>query len=270
MARLDWNSTLPDRTPSLLSITVCYVGAETDDRQRVPAALVGSDAIETRTARDPGDVLDGLETVDCVVGHAERGSPDGATLHETVREYDRELPFVLVTGRPDEIGPALAADPWAEAVRRSDADDPLPALERRIRRLVEHRRLVTLLRRGIAAVETVHDGTAIVGPDGTFEYVNQSFATQFGYRPQTLTGASWQTVYADEEVDRLEREVLPTIEDGWRWTGGCVGQRADGTTFTARTRFTGIKDGSLVIAVHGETAPDETNAGGSSDGAPET
>ncbi|WP_265109312.1 PAS domain S-box protein [Halosolutus halophilus] len=251
MARPDWNSTIPDRAPPLTSITVCYVGEEPADQQPVRTALAGSDAMEVRTVQDPGDGLEAIEAVDCVVSYAAFGSTNGAALYETVRERDRELPFVLVTGeRPDEFGPALVSDPWTEVVRRDDDGGPLPALERRVRRLVEHRRLVTLLHRGIAAVETVHDGTAIVGPDGTFEYVNQSFATQFGHSPQTLVGAEWRTVYADDEVDRLEREVLPTIEDGWRWTGSCVGQRSNGTTFTARTGVTGLEDGSLVFVVN--------------------
>ncbi|MFC4540646.1 PAS domain S-box protein [Halosolutus amylolyticus] len=251
MEHPDWNSTIPDRAPSLTSITVHYAGGTSDDDQPVRTSLASSDVVEVRTGQDASGGLDGLEAIDCVVGHAASGSTTGVSLYETVREHDRELPVLLVTGaQPDDVVPGLRSDPWVEVVRRDADDDPVPVLERRVRRLVEHRQLVRLLRRGIAAVETVHDGTAIVGPDGTFEYVNQSFATQYGYSPESLVGADWQTVYADDEVDRLEREVLPTIEDGWRWTGGCVGERANGTAFTARTGVTGLDDGSFVIGVH--------------------
>lgn len=101
-----------------------------------------------------------------------------------------------------------------------------------------------------AGVEAVRDGVAIVAPDGTVEYANRMFAGRFGRDRDAIVGAPWRDLFPDEEVRRLRSDAFPGVEDGWRWTGECVGRRPDGERFTARTGVVGLDAGGFALVVY--------------------
>ncbi|WP_233710778.1 bacterio-opsin activator domain-containing protein [Natronococcus pandeyae] len=83
-----------------------------------------------------------------------------------------------------------------------------------------------------AAMESVMDGIGITDETGSFHYVNPAFADIYGYSdPEELIGTSWKTLYPDDEVRRLEEEILPVVADQGHWRGEVIGKRTDGSQF---------------------------------------
>lgn len=249
--------------PAADPITVCYLDDDSTFRDLVGTAFEDDDRLEVRTASSLREATRRIESIDCVVcgnapGRNEDGTGTGTETErelenrtlETVRERDPDLPVVYFV---DECSEAVLAQLCS--TRRVDflqkgADETTVALLGcRIRAVVDRQRRSALARRALVALETVPNGVAIVTPAGTFEFVGRAFAAEFGADRDDLLGRPWHTVYPDEEVDRLRSTALPTVEDGWRWTGRCVGRRADGTTFTARTGIAGLEDGGLVFVL---------------------
>ncbi|TYL39557.1 PAS sensor protein [Natronococcus pandeyae] len=233
-------------------ITVLWVGDDSLTRERIAETRGGDSRLEIRPAESTAAALDALDGVDCVVEERDRREAEGIELVEALQEREPPLPLVLVTsGARREVSEPILQATWADHFHRETDATSAALLERRIARLVDHRRLSTLAERGLTALETIRDGAAIVGVDGSFEFVNQVFALQFGFDRNALAGRPWQTVYTDAAVDRLESQALPMVENGWQWTGSCVGNGTSGT-FTARTTIAGLDGGGFVLVVHEE------------------
>lgn len=248
-----------ERLP-LEPVTVLYVGGDADSLDPVTSALADRESFDVVTATSADEALDRLREADCLVSESELPSRDGLELLATVRERRPSLPFVLFAESFDEgIDSELRDDSWAMYLRKGDPESSARLLARRVCRLVDHRRIADTADRALTAIETAQDGIAIVRPDGTFEFVNRVFAARFGYRSEELVGQSWHECYPEREVQRLESSALPTVRGDWQWTGGCVGQRSDGETFTAPTRIVGLDDGSFVFSV-GEPESDGGDA----------
>ena len=82
---------------------------------------------------------------------------------------------------------------------------------------------------------------------------------QFGYDRDELVGRPWQTLFTDDSADRLETAAIPTVAEGWRWTGTCTGRRKSGTTMPIRVRLGGPENGGLVFVVETAAADDESD-----------
>lgn len=208
------------------------------------------------TAADALDVLD-EETVDCVLSDYEMPSMDGLELLRAIRERRPSLPFILFTNETrDAVAEPLCDASGTAFLRKGAPDATIPLLAKRIRRLVASHRLSTLVRRSVSALETTNDAVAVVAPDGSFAFVNQAYQTRLGYDSESLVGRQWHDCYPDDEVSRIESRALPTVEDGWEWTGRCVARRRDGDRIEAQIRIAGLDDGSLVIC-HPRTTEDD-------------
>jgi PAS domain S-box-containing protein len=103
------------------------------------------------------------------------------------------------------------------------------------------------------AVEEAADGIAVL--DGAeFTYVDQSHVDMYGFESnEQLLGNSWQELYDDDEIERLEREAFPALETEGYWRGMVTGSRPDGSTFPAELSLTIVEDGRLVCTVRDET-----------------
>ncbi|WP_049914218.1 PAS domain-containing protein [Haloterrigena salina] len=222
--------------------------------ERVEAAVDDDDRIAVRTAPSVADAFPELDDVDCFVGSYP--PENGTGLIERVTEGAIDLPVVLLVDEGATIGDEVRAHGWLDWVDRAAAIEDGERLRRRIRSLVERRRLAGLTRRSLAGIELAGDAIAIVAPDGTVQFANRGFAMQFGYSRDDLAGRSWRTLFTDDSVDRLETAAVPTVADGWRWTGSCTGRRNSGVTFPVRVRLGGPEDGGLVFVVE----PVETDA----------
>ncbi len=256
--------------PTSDPITVCYLDDDPTFRDLVRTAFEDDDRLEVGTASSLRESTRRIESIDCVVsGNVPTRNEDGTETEtetenrtlETVRQHNPELPVVYFVEECSEaILTQLCSTRRVDFLQKGADETTMALLDCRIRAIVDRQRRSALARRALVALETVPNGVAIVTPAGTFELVDRVFAAEFGADRDDLLGRPWHTVYPDEEADRLRSTALPTVEDGWRWTGRCVGRRIDGTTFTARTGIVGLEDGGLVFVLG---APSESR---SSDG----
>ena len=102
------------------------------------------------------------------------------------------------------------------------------------------------LKQQLTAIEAAVDGIAIL-KDDCYVYLNSSHVTLFGYdRPQDLLGKNWRTLYAPEELQRIQREVFPVLGKDRHWEGEAIAIRRDGTTFTEGLSLTLTEDNLLI------------------------
>lgn len=234
MAATTW--TAPGAAP-----TVLCVDDDPDYLDVSAVCLREQTAFEVRTETDPRAVLDSLDGVDCVVSDYAMPGMDGHELLAAVRERRPSLPFVLCTGSSmDDLFETVIDREWTEVVRKDRPHTTASLVAERVRRLLATRRWETLARRAVAALDETREGVAVVDSDGTFAVVNRTFARRFGYDRADLIGRDWRTCYPDEESDRIESTALESVREEWRWTASCVGLRADGETFSARTCVVGL------------------------------
>lgn len=229
-------------------ITVRFVDRESSFPDRIDAAIECDDRIEAETATSLSAALDDLQSVDCVAGVANGGT--GLELLASVRERAPALPVLLLADEPrsgvvDELLSAESADLLRVVDRPGTAD----LFRRRVRLLVDHRRATTLARQGMAALESIGDGVALVTPDGDVQFANRLFAHHLGYAREDVVGRPWREFFTDEAVERVESEALPSVADGWRWVGTCAARRPDGETDRVPAAITRLDDGSTVFVV---------------------
>jgi diguanylate cyclase (GGDEF)-like protein/PAS domain S-box-containing protein len=104
----------------------------------------------------------------------------------------------------------------------------------------------TAMKQQLAAIEAASDGIGIL-QNGTYIYVNQAHLTLFGYdQPEDLLGQPWQILYASEEVERFQREVIPVLGRDRAWQGEGIAKRTDGSTFAQGISLTLTEDDLLI------------------------
>jgi len=166
------------------------------------------------------------------------------TFVETVLEegasFTSELSCYTRNGRivPAEISASVVGHGDRQQVLASIRD-----ISKRHEREVE-------LRRQSQAMEAAMDGIAVLSSDETFVYVNCAYARMYGYdEPDDLVGCSWQHLYGDEQVNRLEWEALPRLREEGSWRGEAVGTRADDTTFLQEITISTLEGDGMVLVV---------------------
>ncbi|TKX50367.1 PAS domain S-box protein [Halorubrum sp. ASP121] len=97
-----------------------------------------------------------------------------------------------------------------------------------------------------AAMEASMDGIAILNPAGEYTYMNQAHADVFDYDADTLIGSSWQRLCDDDEIERIDQEVLPMLRDEGTWRGEVVGTRRDGSNVSQEVTLSLLDDGKVI------------------------
>jgi PAS domain S-box-containing protein len=97
-----------------------------------------------------------------------------------------------------------------------------------------------------AAMEASMDGIAILNPAGEYTYMNQAHADVFDYDADTLIGSSWQRLYDDDEITRIEQKVFPALKDEGEWRGETIGTRRDGSNVSQEITLSLLDDGKLI------------------------
>ncbi|MGC9526095.1 MAG: PAS domain S-box protein [Limnospira sp.] len=105
-----------------------------------------------------------------------------------------------------------------------------------------------LLQQRLTAIESSSDGIAIQNRQREFTYVNRAYLKMFGYsRPGELLGKTWRELYEPDEIDRLEREIIPQVKTNCQWQGELHGRKRDGTSFTQEVSFSLTEAGMVCI-----------------------
>lgn len=122
---------------------------------------------------------------------------------------------------------------------QTDALDPLDAT-------TDSQVQAALWRQSIA-VEAALDGIAILNEHGRFLYLNDAHLTMFGYAASELIGKSWRELYYPEEIDRIQREILPVLHKNGQWRGEVIAKRRDGSTFFEEVSLTLTENGFISV-----------------------
>ncbi|QOS13530.1 receiver/sensor box protein (plasmid) [Haloferax gibbonsii] len=176
-------------------------------------------------------------------------TPDAFLAH--IHENDREKALAsmekLSNGTPDEIEyrvihPKLGVR-WVHGQSKPILDE-----KGSVARIVGYVQDVTAYKKdhGLRVIETATEGISLVGPDGTFSYVNPAFASLFGYERSELNGRSWKVLYQDGEADRLERNILPGVSKHGYWSGETVRLTKQGDRLVTDHRLAKTGSGSIV------------------------
>lgn len=250
------SSSVPDGEP----VAVLCVDDDPGQCSLLERALGHREAFAVQTFERPGPALAALDRADCVISDYEMPDRDGLELLAAVRERAPTLPFVVRTGREvDAVADDVLAHEWTDVVRKDGSQAALTLLARRVRHLVGHRRERTSARRSLATLDVAWDGLAVVAPDGAVVHANRALAELLDRDRADLVGADWRSLFTDEAADRLAADALPSVDDGWRWTGTCAGRRVDGESVPLQVRIASVEGDALAVSVcESGAAVDET------------
>jgi len=97
----------------------------------------------------------------------------------------------------------------------------------------------------LAAMEASIVGMSIHDAEGRFTYANPAYKDIYGYAPEEIKGKSWKVLYADDQVEHVEAEVLMQLQEENRWTGELRGRTKAGDAVDTLISLTPLRDGGL-------------------------
>ncbi len=111
------------------------------------------------------------------------------------------------------------------------------------------------LRRQACAFEACTDGIAIFDEDGTLAHANHAHAALFGFKDKKdLLGKSWRDLYAPEDAERVQAQILSGISKDRTWEGEILARRQDGKLFPHFVSVAHVSGGGWVGVCRDMTA----------------
>jgi PAS domain S-box-containing protein len=210
-----------DDDPNFAGLVADMLGRE-DDRFTVATATNANEGIERLATGN----------FDCVISDYDMPGQNGIEFLGQVRDEYPDLPFILFTGKGSEdvASEAISAG-VTDYLQKGSGTEQYELLANRIRNVVERAQAQRNYRRHLSAIETAQEGISILDNNGEFVYVNEAYSELYGYDPNELVGEHWEILYRDNDVQRMQNEVLPTVKAEGHWHGETTGVRADGSTF---------------------------------------
>lgn len=105
-----------------------------------------------------------------------------------------------------------------------------------------------------AAVAAAMDGIALLGPDGTYYYLNEKHVTYFGYEHESeLLGKTWRIFYPEHEIKRIEEDLFPQMARDGKWQGETLGRKKDGTPINQEITLTALPNGGMICIMRNIT-----------------
>lgn len=166
-------------------------------------------AITIDTTTSPDEVLDQLESYDCIVSDYKMPRMNGIELAQKVREIS-EIPFILYTGQGSE---EVASDAFNVGVndylRKENEPDHYRVLAKRIRaayaRNLAEKKHRESEERYRTLLENASDMIQSVKLNGEFEYVNSSWLETLGYSLEEVSGMNvFDVIHPDHQSHCME------------------------------------------------------------------
>ncbi len=214
---------------------------------------------ERLTVETAADAAEGLERLsagefDCVVSDYDMPGRNGIEFLEAVREKFPDLPFILFTGKgSEEVASDAISAGVTDYLQKEAGTDQYAILANRVVNAVERARAEQAQRRHLRAIETAQEGISILDKDGKYVYVNQAYADIYGYEPGEMLGADFALTYPEGELEAVQADVMPAVDETGFWRGETTGLRADGSTFVEEHTLATTEEGELVCSVWDKT-----------------
>src|SRR5689334_10844659 len=118
------------------------------------------------------------------------------------------------------------------------------------RDITERKRAAGSLAQQAAAMKASMDGMAIIDHYGVCTYINDAYAKIFGYAdPERLIGASWETFFFSDELNRFKEEIMPAVWRDGSWRGEALGLRVNNSTLPLEISLSSVVGGGMVQVV---------------------
>src|ERR1044071_7820303 len=118
------------------------------------------------------------------------------------------------------------------------------------RDITERKRAAGSLAQQAAAMKASMDGMAIIDHCGVCIYLNDAYAKIFGYAdPERLIGASWETFFFSDELNRFKQEIMPAVWRDGSWRGEALGLRVNSSTLPLEISLSSVVGGGMVQVV---------------------
>lgn len=118
------------------------------------------------------------------------------------------------------------------------------------RNITKRKQAEQLLRRQSAAIRVSMDGIAILNPQREFVFLNEAYVRINACQSvEELIGKRLETLYSEQELRRLRREILVAVERAGTWRGEARAKKCDGTTYPQEISLARLEDGSLVCVI---------------------
>lgn len=114
--------------------------------------------------------------------------------------------------------------------------------------ITERKKSAKTINKQLTAIKSSMDGIAIINQNGEYEYLNNAFASMYGYdSSDDLIGKSWRFLYNEKELNRFDEVIMPEFQRYGRWRGEAIGKKKDETTFDQEITLTAIEDGLICV-----------------------
>ena len=96
------------------------------------------------------------------------------------------------------------------------------------------------------AINTSHEGIAILNENGEYIYINEAHAEMFGYTVNELIGQTWEILYKPNDVEYFKTIVFPIIFANGKWNGKYIGYAKNGDEVNEEVYLTLLPNNYLV------------------------
>lgn len=208
------------------------------------------------------EALEKLESndYDCIVSDYQMPRMNGLKFLEKVRkDKNNDIPFIIFTGKGREKVAIEALNLKADRYlnKGGNPKSQFQILARAIEKEIRHfktekekNQTKKRLKKRNKAIESSKDGIAVLNENQKYSYMNQAHAEIYGYNtPNELLDESWKKLYDEDEIERLENEVLPKLQENGEWRGEAIGRKKDGTRFPQEISLTILENEEMVCIV---------------------
>lgn len=108
--------------------------------------------------------------------------------------------------------------------------------------ITEHRKAEAERERLITAIEQSGEAIIITDPEGTIQYVNQTFEKETGYTREEVLGQNTRILKSGKQGEDFYHLLWSTITGGDAFVGRIVNKRKDGTLYTEDSTISPVFD----------------------------
>lgn len=98
----------------------------------------------------------------------------------------------------------------------------------------------------MAALDTSHEGIAILNEKGEYTWMNSAHEAMFGYSEGELIGKTWEVLYDESDIKYFQKNVFPLIASEGKWNGKYVAKDKLGNPVNEDVYLTSLPNGGLI------------------------